>query len=199
MLRPDDPSLQRVLIVDDDDLVRRRLARTMRLRLSPSAEVLLAAGVQEALLLLDDRLDLVVTDLALADGSGVDVALAASGLSPPPVVVAVSGVARAHDGFQLARAGVFAFLEKPVTAGQILALVRADERRAPPAIGPFVREQLGRRSLADLSEDVRNILIDSAINVAHGNKTLAARLLGINRQTLQNIIKRTRPDLDDDP
>ena len=59
----------------------------------------------------------------------------------------MSGVARAGDGFKLARAGVFAFLEKPVTAGQILSLVHGDKEREPPAIGPFIREQLGREGV----------------------------------------------------
>lgn len=197
MLHQNDPSLHRVLIVDDDDLVRRSLARSMRIHLLPPAEVLQAATVAAALKLIDDKLDLVVTDLALPDGSGVDVALAASQLSPPPSVVAMSGVARASDGFKLARAGAFAFLEKPVTATQILSLVRDKEDRDLPAIAPFIREQLGRRSLHELAEDVRNTLIESAIIVARGNKTVAARMLGINRQTLQKMIRRTRPDQDD--
>lgn len=61
------PLRQRLLFVDDDDVVRRATKRT----LSRSFDVLLASNVQQALdTLATDRVDVIVCDVMMPDGGG---------------------------------------------------------------------------------------------------------------------------------
>jgi len=61
------PLRQRLLFVDDDDVVRRATQRT----LSRGFDVLVASGVQQALKILDDEaVDVIVCDVMMPDGGG---------------------------------------------------------------------------------------------------------------------------------
>jgi signal transduction histidine kinase/ActR/RegA family two-component response regulator len=61
------PLRQRLLFVDDDDVVRRATQRT----LSRAFDVVVAAGVQQALdTLADDTVDVIVCDVMMPDGGG---------------------------------------------------------------------------------------------------------------------------------
>ncbi|SMX25289.1 helix-turn-helix domain-containing protein [Boseongicola aestuarii] len=54
--------------------------------------------------------------------------------------------------------------------------------------------QIGRKSLRELSDEVRNevekVCIKSAIQTCRGNKVLAANLLGVSRQTLYQKLRK---------
>jgi CheY-like chemotaxis protein len=69
MTRPGGRSRPRILVVDDDDAVRRAVARSLEARY----DVVTAPGGRAALDLLDrEAVDLVVSDIAMPDGSGPD-------------------------------------------------------------------------------------------------------------------------------
>ena len=128
-----------VLVVEDRDSLRRLLQRALE---ESGYDVVAAACRSEAERALGERsFDVVLTDLKLPDGDGLDVLRAAGRLdSPPPVVVmtAHGSVAAAVEAMKL---GAIDFLEKPVEVDELRELVaslikrggQGHDQAAPPA------------------------------------------------------------------
>lgn len=53
----------------------------------------------------------------------------------------------------------------------------------------FTSEQNGK-IYRHIIDDTERVLIEKALNKTHGNQILAARLLGLNRNTLRSKIKK---------
>lgn len=130
----------RILIVDDHPLVREGLAARIGSR--PELEVCgEAADVDEALRLLDlTRPELMIVDLSLRTGHGLDLIKKASQRDPPPRMLVLS----AHDESLFAaralRAGALGYVNKQEAHKDVLeaiATVLRGER--------FVSEKLMRR------------------------------------------------------
>lgn len=177
-----------VLLVEDEDGMRLALRRL----LEPRAEfVEEARTVSEALQALTERrFDLVVLDVRLGKRSGVDVAAAAVELNPAPAVVAVSGDASPEEAFSLARFGVRAYIPKGELPDRLDELV-ALAREAPPVEG-IAKAQVGARSVRDVQDVVRDVMLDQALAESGGNQSEAARLLGVSRQAVQQMLSRRR-------
>ena len=112
---------RRALIVEDDDRLRRSIAR---LASDWSKETLQAATAAEGRRMLEQEPDLVVIDVRLPDESGLTVAQAARQRQPRPAMIAVSGMASASEAFGMARHGVHVFLSKPFSADEFREKVR---------------------------------------------------------------------------
>ena len=100
----------RLLVVDDERIVRNSLCRSLKRR---GWEIRAAAGVAEARKTLrSDDFDLVLADYRLGDGTGLEVLADTRQLCPEAAVVMLT----AHGNIQLAveamRGGAFDFLEK---------------------------------------------------------------------------------------
>lgn len=121
-----------VLIVDDDDALRRALSRFFR---SVSIGVTEAKSVREALVHLEREPELVITDVRLPDGSGRLVVAAASQRRPVPVIVAMSGLASAREAFALAQAGARVYLTKPFVESELADSIAEFCREAHPRAG----------------------------------------------------------------
>ena len=123
-----------VLVVDDEA----DLAATYERLLRRQGYRTISAGSREAgLLALEAQpVRLVVADLLLPDGDGLDVVRAASALpSPPPVLVATVLASRASRRAALA-AGATAFLAKPFATEAFNRLVGELLGGAPPSTSP---------------------------------------------------------------
>jgi DNA-binding response OmpR family regulator len=73
----------------------------------------------------DHRLDLVICDLRLPDGDGLDVVRAARGMAEPPSVIVITGYPSDETRRAAAAAGAVAFFAKPFAAAALLAAVRS--------------------------------------------------------------------------
>jgi two-component system KDP operon response regulator KdpE len=142
----------RVLIVEDEADIRRFVRLALE---SEGHEVFEAESVQRALIEAGTRRpDLLVLDLGLPDGDGVDVIRGLRGWSSIPVIV-LSARGTEADKVQALDAGADDYLVKPFGAGELLARVRAQLRRharQTPAGEPLVafgevRIDLARRSV----------------------------------------------------
>lgn len=96
----------------------------------------LARSMREALAILRSgtRIDLLLSDLGLPDGSGVELLLqarAAVGADALPPAVALSGFGMDHDVTRSLDAGFRTHLVKPVTAERLHATLAAVHRAAP--------------------------------------------------------------------
>ena len=110
-----------VLLVEDNELAR----DAMRLLLQVSGHrVSVAATVAEALTTArSDRPDLILLDLTLPDGDGLEVARGLTADKNPPTFVALTG----HDGAEVSErclaAGCVSVMVKPVTYKELVATV----------------------------------------------------------------------------
>ena len=121
--------MARILVVDDDELVRRTITLTLQRAGHEAAE---AANGEQALALLEKgsgpRPDLVISDLIMPEIDGIGLILALRKKFPHIKVVAISGGARinADDYLRMTKSlGAHATLPKPFTPDQLLAAVAA--------------------------------------------------------------------------
>lgn len=180
-----------VLIVEDDLLVRRALVELMR---SHADRIVEARGVDGALRVLrTEDVHLVLLDVRLGRGSGVDVARFAATRVPAPAVVAISGSASAKEGFELAHYGVRAYMAKAELAERMDEIVAL--AHDAPRLDPLLKAQVGVRSVRELQESVRDLMLDQALALEDGNLARAAKRLGVTRQAVQQMMRRRyKPD-----
>ena len=121
-LAPGSCRAARILLVDDDDLVRDMLETALSLaghQVSASAD-----GTHALSALARDRFDLVITDLSLPGMSGFDIARGVKRAGPAIPVVLLSGWAIQQDSQEVRAAGVDFVLGKPCTIDALLRTVR---------------------------------------------------------------------------
>ncbi|AKJ29145.1 response regulator [Caldimonas brevitalea] len=123
---PSAPLRHRLLLVEDHE----DAAQVMKLLLEDlDYEVTLARSLQEALECgRSDRFDLIITDLGLPGGSGVEVARA---FAPGVPVVALSGYGSEEDLRSTRAAGFASHLIKPVDPEQLQTTLRSLLRHPP--------------------------------------------------------------------
>ena len=111
---PEDAS---VLIVDDDEPLRRRLARAMERRgFSP----ILAGGAKEAIMLAQAQPPaFAVVDLRLGDGDGLDVVNAIHEKREDCRVVILTGYGNIATAVAAVKAGAVDYLPKPADADDV--------------------------------------------------------------------------------
>lgn len=160
--------MSRVLIVDDEAPIARLLARLVA---SSGHEPVLAADVGEALGALEAHADLalMLADVNLPGGSGLDLAVRAAGLRPDLAIVMISGV----DDPDIARtaldAGAYGYVLKPFRATEIrIAVMNAlarrrleiENRRHRESLEVLVAERTGelRTTLELLARSNRNLM-----------------------------------------
>jgi DNA-binding NtrC family response regulator len=175
----------RILLVEDDFHYRPALERLLR---GIGAEVESVGTVREALAALADPPDIIILDVKLPDGSGLDVADAASRLRPPPRIIATSGYAQPAESFRLARLNVQQYLPKPYGIRDLLLAV--DDLRTPEQeLAAVSARAVGQMGLVRARNVVRDSMVDEALSMADGNRTQAAKMLGVTRQAVQSAVR----------
>lgn len=101
----------RLLIVDDDERIRATLSSFLR---NSGYDVITAADIAEAGKLNNDNIDVVLLDLMLPDGSGLDLLRDFHQRFPRQVIIMISGAASLADAVAAVKAGAIDFLEKPL-------------------------------------------------------------------------------------
>ena len=182
--------LKCALVIEDDQA----LADALGCFMSERADVVLVANSKERAeqLLTRHPVDAALVDLALPDGSGLDLLDLLWKRAPLPQVLVVSGSATPDTAFSLAQAGVRGFLSKPL---DLEGLARAWEEvvSRPPDLGPLLRASVGRVSLRAMEDTVRQSMTDEALALAASSRRRASSLLGISRQLLQHILRAQSP------
>ena len=177
-----DINAPRLLLVDDDDVFRERLAKALRQR----GIVVYAAGHPEAALALlhVHTFDLAVIDLRMPKGSGLDVVQALAARKPDARIVVLTGYGSIATAVEATRLGATAYLPKPADADDILrALTPPTQTSAAPL------PENNTPSLARVEwEHINRVLADCDNNLSE-----AARRLGIHRRSLQRKIQKYPP------
>lgn len=171
-----------VLIVEDDDVLRVRLARALRERGYETRE---AVDGDDALRQVrDDTPEYVVADLRMPGTSGLDVVREVKALDPATVVVVLTGYGSIATAVEAVRLGAAHYLTKPADVDDIVAAFgRGDGPEGSTAVQPDDRSV---PSLARVEwEHINRVLSDCG-----GNVSKAARLLGLHRRSLQRKLAK---------
>jgi two-component system, response regulator RegA len=177
---PNPPELPHsLLVVEDDDRLRERLARALGDRGYETRQ----AGDYDAALRLarEDSPECALVDLRMpGDRTGLDVIRDLKALDEAITIVVLTGYGSIATAVEAVRLGAAEYLTKPSDVDQIVA---AFSRAA--GTGPV--EDPGQvPSLARVEwEHINRVLADCG-----GNVSKAARLLGIHRRSLQRKLAR---------
>ncbi|MCB9540317.1 MAG: response regulator [Myxococcales bacterium] len=175
------PSL---LLVDDDPVLRPRLARALAKRgfqvreAADGAEALAAARAESP--------ELAIIDLRLPDVTGLEVLRDLLAIDPTTRALMLTGYGSIGTAVEAMRLGAVNYLPKPADADEVVAAFeRADE---PPLTSgaPIEAPSLARAEW----EHINRVLADCG-----GNVSEAARRLGLHRRSLQRKLQK-RPPVD---
>lgn len=126
-------SKNRVLIIDDEPDIRELVNLTLT-KMGLEADT--AIGVVSAKKKLDQhRYDLILTDMRMPDGSGLDVVQYVQERELPTPIVVMTAYGNADQAVQSLKAGAFDYIQKPLTLAQLRTLVRAAIESRPSASG----------------------------------------------------------------
>jgi len=115
---------RRILLVDDDSAVRFVLQATLK-GMGGDFEVVSASGFDAALAAFRTRsFDLLITDLMLRAGDGLDVTREMRALSPALPVIWITGFGCERFAREAEELGVYRCLDKPVAPSLLRRLAR---------------------------------------------------------------------------
>lgn len=111
-----------ILIIDDHETVRETVADMLH---DLSHEVFIAENKERAITMIDERsFDLVLTDLKLPDGTGIEILAHAKQLYPAMPVVMITGHGSIENAVEATRLGAYEYLTKPVDLERVKVVVR---------------------------------------------------------------------------
>jgi DNA-binding NarL/FixJ family response regulator len=203
----------KVLIVDDHALFREALGNTLRYQ--PDFESVSEAGtIAEALELADgDRPDVILLDVNLPDGSGLDALPEILKICPSTTVIMLTAQETAHMVFSAIYKGAKGYLMKNIPVSKLLASLRGLEkgeaalsrRMAGKLIDELARMHkmngAGTEMYEETSQDVKKLLTPREIEVLKeladdiSNREIARRLF-IAENTVKIHIHRILKKLD---
>jgi two-component system, response regulator RegA len=174
---------QSLLIVEDDDVLRARLARAFSAR---GLEVREAADAESGLRLAqEDPPELALVDLRLSGTSGLEAVRALHELDPGTSIVVLTGYGSIATALEAVRLGATHYLTKPADVEEILAAFARVKAAAPEPEGAAPARAF-TPSLARVEwEHINRVLAD-----CDGNVSKAARALGIHRRSLQRKLSK---------
>jgi len=171
-----------ILLVDDDRVLRDRLAQAFRER---GFEVSVARDYDEAIATSEaESPELVVVDLRMPGRSGLDLVRALKSKDPSSRIVVLTGYGSIATAIEALRCGAIHYLAKPADADEIIAAFGSDK-----STGFDSGQQPATPTLARAEwEHIQRVLTD-----CDGNVSEAARRLGVHRRSLQRKLHKRPP------
>ncbi len=118
--------IEKIIVLDDEELVRRGLEHQLRFRRYEVVGVGTVAAAREAL--AKDNFDLIFLDVRLPDGEGTDLLRELQDYPQKPLAVIVTGFGSVESAVECMRNGAFDYLIKPFTSDQLeVTLKKAEE------------------------------------------------------------------------
>ena len=197
---PQPHSKATVLLVDDDESVRRGLYWT----LNTDYRVIEAASRDEAVEVLQrEKIDVVVTDLHLPPqleeiSEGLAVVQAARSSRPPVQAVVITGSNSKRAALEAVKLGAYGFFEKPLDGDEVLHIVNqaARMRRLELENARLREELLGSRGFSHLigaSHSLERIVKDARTVAATGATVLIIGENGTGKELLARAIHEESP------
>jgi len=163
-----------ILVVDDDDRFRERLARALEKRgfsVRTASTPLEAKALAEA-----ESPELAVVDLKMPEGSGLTLVRDLKAIDAATNVIVLTGYGSIATAVEAVKLGATHYLTKPADVDDILAAFARAEGDADLADTNAEPPSLARVEW----EHIQRVLHDS-----DGNVSVAAKKLGLHRRSLQ--------------
>lgn len=172
---------QSILIVDDEELFRERLAMAFSRR---GFAVSVAANYDEAMAMVRaQKPDMAVVDLKMPGKSGLELIADAKQECPALQIVVLTGYGSIATATEAVKLGALYYLPKPADVDDILngfahdsSLGVAHEEFEPPSLARMEWEHINR-----------------VLHECGGNISAAAQKLGIHRRSLQRKLQKYPP------
>lgn len=186
----------RVAIIEDDPVLREELA--LIVGLAPDLEVVgVADGLERGRILLTREIDVLLIDLALSDGSGIDLIRETSARTPAVRIIVISVFGDARSVVQSIEAGADGYLlkgaEPAEAANAIRSVLEGGAPISPSVAGHILARMRGRDSAPTgeaggpaLSPREVAVLTDLAKGFRYKE---VARLQGISPNTVGDHVK----------
>ena len=169
-----------LLIVDDDELWLKRLARAMEKR---GYCVIPASSARDAMEAAREQAPAyAVLDLRLSDGSGLDIVEALRNRRPDSRIVVLTGYGNIATAVAAVKLGAVDYLSKPADADEVDAALQG---------GPGDRPMPPERPMS--ADRVRWEHIQRVYEMCERNVSETARQLNMHRRTLQRILAKRSP------
>jgi len=187
-------SVERVLIIDDEPLMRKFLVDTFnRKGLIPhEAE----NGIEGIKRLGNDSYDLIITDVKMPGADGMEMLRHVKQTSPSTIVVMMTAYATVESAIEAMKMGAFDYLIKPFSPDQIeLIIDRVNERMSLLEENRYLKSELNREmgygeiigrtaEMKELFETIRKVAQSRATTLISGEsgtgKELVARAIHYN-------------------
>ena len=169
-----------LLIVDDDNPFRERLARAMEKK---GFEVFQAEGVQKGIQSVkENKPGFAVIDLRLADGNGLEIVKKIQISNSNSRIIMLTGYGNIPTAVAAIKDGAIDYLAKPADADDVEKALLADpEKRAQPPEDPMSADR------------VKWEHIHRVFELCNRNVSETARRLKMHRRTLQRILSKRSP------
>jgi len=169
-----------LLVVDDDDPLRVRLARAMEKK---GFQVRDAKTVENAIKLVKSHPPkFALVDLRLEDGSGLEVVKEINKIKKDSRIVMLTGYGNLPTAVAAIKAGAIDYMAKPVDADNVeSALLAAPDSKAKPPENPMSADR------------VKWEHIHRVFELCNRNVSETARRLKMHRRTLQRILSKRSP------
>jgi two-component system response regulator RegA len=169
-----------LLIVDDDDPFRNRLAKAMENKGFSVASASSVAEANQKVKLLAPTFAII--DLRLNDGSGLDVVKEIHKVKADSRIIVLTGYGNIPTAVAAVKAGALDYLAKPADAEDLEAALLADkDKKATPPENPMSADR------------VKWEHIQRVFELCDRNVSETARRLKMHRRTLQRILSKRSP------
>ena len=169
-----------LLIVDDDNPFRERLARAMEKK---GFKVSQAEGVKKGIdAVKTNKPAFAVVDLRLSDGSGLEIVKEIQNSNADSRIVMLTGYGNIPTAVAAIKQGAIDYLAKPADADDVEKALLADpNRKADPPDNPMSADR------------VKWEHIHRVFELCNRNVSETARRLKMHRRTLQRILSKRSP------
>ncbi len=169
-----------LLIVDDDNPFRERLARAMEKK---GFEVIQAEGVKKGIdSVKAKKPGFAVVDLRLGDGNGLEVVKEIQSSNSSSRIIMLTGYGNIPTAVAAIKEGAIDYIAKPADADDVEKALLADPNQKPaPPENPMY------------SDRVKWELIHRFFELCNRNVSETARRLKMHRRTLQRILSKRSP------
>lgn len=177
--------MARILIVDDEDNIRLSLKAALERR---SHDVVTAANCREARDFLTAPFEIVLLDLFLPDGSGLDLLKEILERRRRPAVVMISGHADIDTAVKAIRLGAHDFIEKPLSLDRIFITI---DNIARTSLLISDRNRLAGRLYGEFignSDSIRRIREDIARSAGRTSRFLILGENGTGKELVAHLI-----------